>query len=193
MKSVCVYCGSSPGIRPEYGDAARRLGRRLGERGLTLVYGGGNVGLMGILADAAMAAGGEVVGIIPEALMAWEVGHRQVTRLHVVGSMHERKAMMADLSDAFIALPGGIGTMEELFETWTWGQLGYHRKPLALLDVAGYFTKFAAFIDHMVEEGFLKGHHRAFVHVGADADAVLDHLAIHVPPSVDRKVGRDET
>lgn len=193
MKRVCVYCGSSSGSRPEYRAAAEHLGRRLAERGLGLVYGGGNVGLMGVLANAVMAAGGEVVGVIPEALLAWEVGHRDVTRLHVVGSMHERKALMADLSDAFMALPGGIGTMEEMFETWTWGQLGYHRKPLALLDVAGYFGKLTGFIDLMVEEGFLQAQHREFIHIGTDADAVLDHFATYVPPQVERRVERDQT
>lgn len=193
MKRVCVYCGSSSGARPEYAEAAETLGRRLAERGLGLVYGGGNVGLMGRVADAALRAGGEVIGIIPRALLRLEVGHLDLTALHVVESMHERKAMMADLSDGFIALPGGIGTMEEMFESWTWGQLGYHRKPLGLLDVAGYYTKLMGFIDHMVEEGFLRPEHRAFILFAEDADGLLDRFLDYVPPPTRVWIERAQT
>ncbi|MBF3199764.1 TIGR00730 family Rossman fold protein, partial [Pseudomonas aeruginosa] len=138
LRSVCVFCGASPGASPVYQEAAVALGRHLAERGLTLVYGGGAVGLMGTVADAALAAGGEVIGIIPQSLQEAEIGHKGLTRLEVVDGMHARKARMAELADAFIALPGGLGTLEELFEVWTWGQLGYHAKPLGLLEVNGF-------------------------------------------------------
>lgn len=154
MKSVCVYCGSSPGNRPEYAEAAALLGRTLAARGLALVYGGGKVGLMGIVADSVLAHGGTVVGVIPDALMQKEVGHRGLTELHVVRNMHERKQMMADRADAFIALPGGVGTFEELFETFTWLQLGYHDKPVGLLNVAGFYDGMLGFLSHAVHEGF---------------------------------------
>lgn len=182
MKRVCVFCGSNSGANPAYAEAARALGRLLVERGLQLVYGGGNVGLMGIVAEAAMQAGGTVIGVIPESLMRLEVGARDISELHVVGSMHDRKAMMAELSDAFIALPGGIGTMEELFEVWTWGQLGLHSKPAAFLDVAGYYDHLHTFLDHMVAEGFLKPRHRQMVAVSSDAARLLDGFAAYRPP-----------
>ncbi|MGE5504971.1 MAG: TIGR00730 family Rossman fold protein [Actinomycetota bacterium] len=192
MKSVCVFCGSSMGSRPVYAEAAAALGRMVAERGLKLVYGGGDIGLMGVLADAALAAGGEVDGVIPEALMKFEgVGHLDPVRLHVVGSMHERKALMAELADAFIALPGGIGTMEELFEAWTWGQLGLHAKPLGFLDVAGYYDHLHAFLDHMAAEGFLRTRHRDMVAVESDPAALLDRLAAYSPPEVVRVIDRD--
>lgn len=191
MKRVCVFCGSNAGNRPEYAQAARALGTLLGQRGLGLVYGGGNVGLMGIVADAAMAAGAEVIGIIPEALMRMEVGHREVTELRIVGSMHERKAMMAQLSDAFIALPGGIGTMEELFEVWTWGQLGLHGKPAAFLDVAGYYAHLHTFLDHMAAEGFLKPRHRAMVAVAADPTQLLDGFIQYQPPQIAKVIAQE--
>lgn len=184
MKRVCVFCGSNAGTNPAYAQAARALGRLLAERGLGLVYGGGNVGLMGIVAEAVMQAGGTVIGVIPESLMRLEVGARDITELHVVESMHERKAMMAELSDAFIALPGGIGTMEELFEVWTWGQLGLHGKPAAFLDVAGYYSHLHTFLDHMVDEGFLKPRHRQMVAVSSDAARLLDGFAAYQPPSM---------
>jgi uncharacterized protein (TIGR00730 family) len=193
MKRICVYCGSSPGTRPDYRAAAEALGRAMAARGLGLVYGGGRVGLMGAVADSCLAVGGAVIGVIPEALQAWEVGHDGLTELHVVRSMHERKAMMAELSDGFIALPGGIGTLEELFEMWTWGQLGYHRKPLALLDVAGYFSGLRGFIETMVTEGFLKAPHRDFLLYAESAGTVLDRLATYVPPETGRKILLDET
>src|SRR3954449_8956299 len=156
LRRVCVYAGSSAGARPVYAHAARELGALLAARGIGVVYGGGKVGLMGALADAAMAAGGEVTGVIPRALLEREVGHRGVTSLRVVESMHQRKALMADLADAFVALPGGIGTLEELFEVFTWAHLGIHRKPLGVLDVARFYGPLEAMLDHAVEQGFLR-------------------------------------
>ena len=191
MRRVCVFCGSSAGSRPQYADAARAMGRLLAERGLGLVYGGGNVGLMGMLADAAMTAGAEVIGVIPESLMKLEVGHRAISELRVVGSMHERKAMMAELADAFVALPGGIGTMEELFEVWTWGQLGLHAKPAGFLDVAGYYDHLHGFLDHMAAEGFLQERHRRMVAVASDPAELLDRFAAYVPPRVVKIIKRE--
>ncbi len=191
MKRVCVFCGSSMGTRADYVEAAAGLGRLLASRGLGLVYGGGNVGLMGIMADAALASGGEVVGVIPEALLKLEVGHLDLAQLHVVGSMHERKALMAELADAFIALPGGIGTMEELFEVWTWAQLGMHPKPLGFLDVAGYYAHLQAFLDHMTAEGFLRTRHRAMVAIDTDPTRLLDAFARYSPPAVVQVINRD--
>ena len=164
LVSVCVFCGSSPGAQPAYGEAADRFGALLAEAGIRLVYGGGNVGLMGRVADAALDHGGEVVGVIPDFLMRREVGHRELTEIHVVESMHERKAMMAKLSDGFAILPGGIGTLEEMFEVWTWRQLGLHPKPCVALNVGGYYDRLRKFLDHMVVEGFLQpGHREALV------------------------------
>jgi uncharacterized protein (TIGR00730 family) len=185
-----VFCGSSVGNRPDYAEAAASLGRLLAERGLSLVYGGGNVGLMGVLANAALAAGGDVVGVIPEAMMKWEVGHLNLSRLHVVASMHERKAMMAELADGFVALPGGIGTMEELFEVWTWGQLGLHAKPLGFLDIAGYYGHLHGFLDHMAAEGFIKPRHRAMVAVESRPQELLDRLQSYEPPAVIQVINR---
>jgi uncharacterized protein (TIGR00730 family) len=176
MRSVCVFCGSSRGGRPEYADAARRLGAGLAGRGLEVVTGGGHVGLMGVLADSALAAGGRVVGVIPQALVDKELAHPRLTELHVVGTMHQRKALMADLSDAFAALPGGFGTADELFEVLTWAQLGLHAKPVGLLNVAGYFDALLAWADHAVREGFLPGEHRAVLRVAAEPEALLDLL-----------------
>jgi uncharacterized protein (TIGR00730 family) len=191
MRRICVFCGSSFGTRPEYAESARRIGRLIAESGLELVYGGGNVGLMGVVADAALAAGGKVIGVIPEALMRWEVGHLDLTELRVVASMHERKAAMAELSDGFIALAGGIGTMEELFEVWTWGQLGLHAKPLGFLDVAGYYAHLHAFLDHMTAEGFLKPRHREMVMVDSDPALLLDRMAGYEPPATVQVINRD--
>jgi len=182
MRRVGVFCGSSSGIRPAYAASAEALGRLIAQSGLGLVYGGGNVGLMGVVADAALAAGGEVIGVIPEAMMKWEVGHLDLTELRVVASMHERKAAMADLADGFIALAGGIGTMEELFEVWTWGQLGLHAKPLGFLDVAGYYGHLHAFLDHMAGEGFLKPRHRDMVMVESDPETLLARMRDYAPP-----------
>jgi len=191
VRSVCVFCGASTGVNPAYREAAIALGQALAHRGLTLVYGGGAVGLMGIVADAAMAAGGEVIGIIPQALMDAEVGHTGLTRLEVVDGMHARKARMAELSDAFVALPGGLGTLEELFEVWTWGQLGYHAKPLGLLDVNGFYSKLGSFLDHVVEEGFVRPQHRAMLKLADAPDALLDAMdsfqAPVLPKWVDKK------
>jgi uncharacterized protein (TIGR00730 family) len=163
MKRICVFCGSSSGSRPEYRAAAEEMGAELVRRNIGLVYGGTHVGLMGALADAVLAAGGEAVGVIPENLMAREVGHKGLTKLHVVRSMHERKALMADLSDAFVALPGGFGTLEEFCEVVTWAQLGLHAKPCGILNVLGYYSPLLAMFDHAVQERFLKPENRALV------------------------------
>jgi len=186
LRSVCVYAGSSVGVRPAYAEAAARLGRRLAERGVRLVYGGGAIGLMGVVADAALAAGGAVVGVIPHALQEREVGHAGLTELRVVASMHERKLTMAELSDAFIALPGGIGTVEELVEAMTWTQLGIHDKPCALLDVEGYYRPLVSFLDHATTEGFLPRRHRALLLSDDDGDALLERLARWTAPAVER-------
>ena len=175
--SVCVYCGSRHGSRPEYTEAARALGTAIGQRGWQLVYGGGKVGLMGEVADAVLAAGGRVVGVIPEALEKLEVGHRGLHELHVVPTMHIRKQMMAERADAFIALPGGIGTLEELYEVWTWRQLKYHNNPIALLDTAGYWQPLLAFMQHTVAEGFLAQPVNEFVMVGSEPVDLLDRVA----------------
>ncbi|MGH8483809.1 MAG: TIGR00730 family Rossman fold protein [Pseudomonas sp.] len=191
VRSVCVFCGASTGVNPAYREAAIALGQAIAQRGLTLVYGGGAVGLMGIVADAAMAAGGEVIGIIPEALKNAEIGHTGLTRLEVVDGMHARKSRMAELSDAFVALPGGLGTLEELFEVWTWGQLGYHAKPLGLLDVNGFYSKLGDFLDHVVEEGFVRPQHRAMLALATTPDELLDAMdsfeAPVLPKWVDKK------
>ncbi|MBN6036688.1 TIGR00730 family Rossman fold protein [Amycolatopsis sp. 195334CR] len=190
MKRVCVFCGSSPGNSPVYTEQAAALGKLLAERGIGLVYGGASVGTMGVVADAALAAGGEVIGVIPGHLMSAEVGHHGLTELHVVDTMHERKAMMAELSDAFLALPGGAGTLEELFEVWTWAQLGLHAKPLGLVDVAGYFEPLRKFVDHMVDEGFLRAQHREMVSVDPDPRVLLEIFASHNGVVVDKWSGQ---
>jgi uncharacterized protein (TIGR00730 family) len=174
---VCVFCGSSPGARPAYGRAAHEFGHLLGTRGVDLVWGGGNVGLMGIVADAALAAGGRAIGVIPAALAERELGHSTATELHVVRTMHERKALMADLSDAFVALPGGTGTLDELFEILTWAQLGFHAKPIGLLDVEDYYTPLLTFLDGARDEGFVRPVDRARLRVERDPERLLDELA----------------
>ncbi len=174
---VCVYCGSRHGERPAYTNSARRLGQAIGQRRWQLVYGGGHVGLMGEVADATLAAGGTVVGVITQALMQREVGHRGLTELHVVRTMHERKQQMAERADVFIALPGGIGTMEELLEVWTWRQLGYHDQPIGLLNVAGYYDPFLGFCGQMVAEGFLSAEQLAALVTGDDPERLLLDLA----------------
>jgi uncharacterized protein (TIGR00730 family) len=184
MKRMCVFAGSNSGTRPAYLEAARALGRTLADRGLGVVYGGARVGLMGALADAALAAGTEVIGVIPESLVTKEVAHGGLTKLHVVTSMHERKAMMASLSEGFVALPGGWGTLEELFEVLTWGQLGLHRKPCGMLNAAGYFDPLLAFLDHAVEEGFVRREQGAFIMAEASPLALLDRMAAWQPPAV---------
>ena len=177
MKRVCIYCGSSPGSLPEYAAAARHCGTVLAKRGLTVVYGGGNVGLMGILADSALAAGGEVIGIIPRRMIARELGHARVTSLIPVDSMHQRKQKMADLADAFLALPGGIGTMEELFEAFTWLQLGLHHKPVGLLNVAGFYNRLIEFLAHMQGQRFLKPQHFESLLVEDNVERLLERFA----------------
>jgi len=182
MRAVCVFCGSSPGGDAAYMAAARAMGAAVAERGLTLVYGGAKVGLMGAVADAALAAGGEVIGVLPQALMIKEIGHAGLSQLEVVGSMHERKARMAELSDGFVALPGGAGTLEEIFEIWTWGQLGFHGKPAGFLNVAGYYDKLAGFLDHTVAEAFVKPVHRDMLIFREEPGALLDALAGYDAP-----------
>ena len=175
--SVCVYCGSRHGNRPAYAAAARAMGTAIGAKGWQLVYGGGKVGLMGELADAALAAGGRVIGVIPESLKKAEVGHLGLHELHVVPTMHVRKQMMAERADVFIALPGGIGTLEELYEVWTWRQLGYHDQPIGLLNVDGYYDSLLAFMKHSVEEGFLSARQHDLVRVGTSPADLLAELA----------------
>ena len=182
VRRVCVFCGSSGGRDPGYAAAVAELGRVIAGRGVGIVYGGGRAGLMGALADAALAAGGEVVGVIPRALVEREVAHQGLTDLHVVGSMHERKAVMSDLSDAFVTAPGGLGTLEELFEVVTWSQLGLHDKPCGLLDVDGYFDQLAGFLDHAVAEGFLRDDSRRMLLVGREPGELLDRLEAWTPP-----------
>ncbi len=193
LQRVAVYCATNDGVRPEYLDCARALGTLMAVRGLTVVYGGGRVGLMGALADAALAAGGEVIGVMPHGLVQREVAHHGLTALRVVESMHERKAMIAELADAFITLPGGLGTLEEFFETWTWAQLGVHKKPIALLDVAGYWAPLVALLDHIEAEGFLRGNPREWLVVSDDASSVLTQLQSFHAPSVRRWVRLGET
>jgi len=176
MQRLCVFCGSNAGGRPEYADAARRFGAALVARGLGLVYGGGHVGLMGVLADAVLAAGGEVYGVIPRQLADKELAHGRLTRLEVVETMHARKARMAELSDGFAALPGGYGTLDELFEILTWAQLGIHAKPVGLLDVEGFFTPLLGWLDHLVAERFLRPRHRELLLAADDVDRLLDAL-----------------
>jgi uncharacterized protein (TIGR00730 family) len=179
--SVCVYCGSRPGEDAAYAEAARRIGASIAQRGWQLVYGGGRAGLMGIVADAVLAGGAPVVGVIPRSLMEREVGHPGLTELHVVETMHERKLMMAERSDAFVALPGGIGTFEELFEVWSWRQLGYHDKPLGLLNTAGYYDALLAFMAQTVHRGFVAAPQAALLHVATEPLALLDHIAAAMP------------
>jgi len=193
MKRLCVFCGSSHGANPAYAEAAVTLGTLLANRGIGLVYGGGNVGLMGVIADAALAAGGEVIGVIPKSLADREVAHHGVTDLRVVDSMHTRKAMMADLSDAFIAMPGGVGTFEEFFEAITWTQLGLHRKACGLLNVAGFYTPLAVFIDQAVSEGFIKPVHRAAIVVDDNPERLLNSLSTIDLPYAPKWINRDET
>jgi len=181
MKRICVFCGSNAGARSEYAEAARALATVLAERKMGIVYGGGNVGLMGVLADAALEHGGEVIGVIPRKLVEKEVAHRGVTELRIVETMHERKALMNDLSDAFIALPGGFGTLDEFFEVLTWSQLGFHGKPCALLNVAGYYDGMLAMLDHAVTERFLRPAHRELVIADTDPLRLLQRLSAFVP------------
>ena len=189
MHSVCVFCGSNTGAGEAYSDAARALARAIVERGLKLVYGGGSIGLMGVLGEAVLAAGGHVIGVTPRRLLEREVVHKGLTELRVVETMHQRKALMAELADGFIALPGGLGTLDELFEMLTWIQLGIHRKPCALLEVDGYYAGLTAFLDHAVEQRFLKAEHRAMLIIDRDPDVLLARLASARLPNVSKWIG----
>jgi uncharacterized protein (TIGR00730 family) len=193
IRRVCVFCGSNPGHAPAYRSIAARLGRTLARRGITLVYGGGRVGLMGAVADAALEAGGDVIGVIPQALLDREIGHRGLTELRIVGSMHERKASMAELADGFVALPGGIGTLEELFEVWTWAQLGLHEKPCGLLDIDQFFAPLVGFLDHLVATGFVSPAHRAMLVTAESPDELLREFGSYQAPRVGKWVEPSQT
>ena len=184
MQRICVFCGSQVGRRDLYRQVTEELGEHLVQRGYSLVYGGGHVGLMGVIADAVLRAGGEVIGVIPEAMVAREVAHSGVTNMHVVTSMHARKARMVDLADAFIALPGGYGTLEELFEIITWAQLGIHQKPIGLLNAGGYFDALTMLVEQAITEGFVRQEHRQLTVMADDPAALLDALAQHTLPQV---------
>lgn len=186
MQRLCVFCGSSAGKDPRYAESAHELGRLLARRGIGVVYGGASVGLMGAVADGALAEGGEVIGVIPKHLMRVEIAHQHLTELKVVEDMHERKATMAALSDGFLALPGGAGTLEELFEVWTWAQLGLHAKPVGILDVGGYYAKLGEFVEHMVDEGFLNTPSRELIKIDPDPVALLDAFDRHDAVPVDK-------
>jgi uncharacterized protein (TIGR00730 family) len=192
LSSICVFCGSNAGAQPAYVDTAEAVGRGLARRGVRVVYGGARVGMMGALADAARSAGGDVVGVMPQAIFDREVGHTGLDDLRVVGSMHERKALMAELSDAFIALPGGVGTLEELFEVYTWAQLGIHEKPLGLLDVAGYYRPLVAFLDHAVREQFVRPSTRSMLAVGEELDDLLAAFEAWRPPTEHKWMDLDQ-
>jgi uncharacterized protein (TIGR00730 family) len=193
LRRVCVYCGANRGRDAAYAEAATAMGGALARRGIGLVTGGGRVGLMGVVADAALAAGGEVTGIIPQALMNKELAHAGLTELVVTASMHERKARMAELSDGFVALPGGLGTYEELFEIWTWAQLGWHAKPCGIFNAAGFYDRLVAFLDGATEAEFLKPQHRAMLIVEADPDRLLDRFEAYEAPKVAKWIGRADT
>jgi uncharacterized protein (TIGR00730 family) len=193
LRSVTVYCGSNAGADPAYAEGTRALARLLVASDIRIVYGGAALGLMGILADTALEAGGEVVGVMPQALIDREIGHRGLKDLRVVGSMHERKALMADLADAFIALPGGIGTLEELIEVYTWSQLGMHRKPIGVLNVNGYYDSLAAFLDDAVQERFLPAQHREVLIFEPDPEALLTRMAGAEPPTAEKWLSEAET
>jgi uncharacterized protein (TIGR00730 family) len=193
MRSVCVFCGANPGIDPMFAAAARTMGETLARSQRVLVYGGGNVGLMGILADAALTAGGRVIGVIPRPLVDKEVAHRSLSELRVVESMHERKALMAQLADGFLAMPGGVGTLEELFEIWTWVQLGFISKPFGILNVGGFFDPLLAFIDRVHAQGFLRREHREMLVVADRPDALLQSLSNWRPPALQKWIERDQT
>jgi uncharacterized protein (TIGR00730 family) len=189
---LCVFCGSNAGQDPVYLATARALGEALAASGIGLVYGGASVGLMGAVADAVLAKGGDVIGVMPQALVDKEIAHKGLSDLRVVGSMHERKALMAELADGFIALPGGLGTFEELFEVWTWAQLGYHRKPCALLNASGFYDKLTDFLDDVVDRGFVKPIHRAMLIVESDPAALFQAIRAYEPPKVDKWIKAGE-
>jgi uncharacterized protein (TIGR00730 family) len=193
LQSVCVFCGSSQGLDPAYTEAARSLGRTLAEANIRLVFGGGHVGLMGAVSNAALEAGGEVIGVIPRSLVDRELAHAGLTDLRIVGSMHERKAMMSDLSEGFITLPGGTGTLAEFFEVLTWAQLGEHEKPCGLLNVAGYYDPLLAVFDHMIDKGFLSESNRALVLVESEPERLLWGIERYQPPKTAKWIDRSET
>jgi len=192
LNRICVFCGSSVGARPRYAAAARELGRTLASRGLGIVFGGGKVGLMGVLADAALAAGGEAIGVIPEALVAREIAHNGLTELRIVRSMHERKTLMADLADAFIALPGGYGTLEEFLEAVTWTQLGIHRKPCGLLNVDGYYDALLTLLDRAAADGFIREVNRSLVLDAPDVPTLLEKLEAFRPAAAELRIDKAE-
>ena len=193
MKSICVFCGASWGRKKEYEQAAILLSKEIVKRGYRVIYGGSSVGLMGVVADAALEAGGEVIGVMPDALMGKEVDHKGLTELHIVDSMHTRKAMMVDLSDGFVSLPGGAGTMDETFEVWTWGMLGWHGKPSALFNVDGYYDHLIKFLDNMVAESFVKQNHRDMLIVEDQAAVLLDRMeAYQAPQNVGKWITREK-
>jgi uncharacterized protein (TIGR00730 family) len=192
MKRVCVFCGSNAGARPEYAATARELGTLLAQRGIGLVYGGAHVGLMGIVADAALAAGGEVIGVIPDSLVRKEIAHRSLSDLQIVGSMHERKARLAELGDGFLALPGGCGTFEEFFEIVTWAQLGMHSKPIGLLNVAGFYDALLSLLEHSIAEKFIRAEHRGLVLDDDDPARLLDRMTAYVPTIRPKWIDKDE-
>ncbi|HEV7425741.1 MAG TPA: TIGR00730 family Rossman fold protein [Thermoanaerobaculia bacterium] len=193
MRSLCVFCGSNSGNDPAYASVAHDFGVLLAKENIALVYGGGHVGLMGIVADAVLAGGGKAIGVIPRMLWDREVGHRNLTELHIVETMHERKAMMASLADAFVALPGGLGTLEEIFEVWTWAQIGIHRKPLGFLDAIGFYTPLLAFLDRAADAGFIRAQYRSMAIVGVDAASLLRRMSEHQPPIVETWISAAET
>jgi uncharacterized protein (TIGR00730 family) len=190
LRTVCVFCAASPGDRPRYQQQAAAMGRFLATSGRRLVYGGGRTGLMGALAQGALAAGGEVIGIMPRHLVEREVAHTGLTELRVVESMHERKAMLAELADGFLAMPGGLGTLEELFEIWTWGQLGLHRKPYGLLEVDGFYAPLLGFLDHAVAAGFIRPEYRGLLVVDSEPAALIARMEAVEPPALPRWVDR---
>lgn len=192
LKSICVFCGSNPGNDPAYLAAARSLGKSIVAQGYKLVYGGAEVGLMGAVADAAIEAGGHVIGVMPKALIDKEIAHKGLTELHSVLSMHERKALMADLSDGFIALPGGVGTLEEIFEIWTWAQLGHHDKPLAFMNIAGFYNPLSTFLDHQSDEGFVRKGHRDMAIFSDSAEDILHAFENYDAPKLQKWVERAE-
>jgi uncharacterized protein (TIGR00730 family) len=193
LRALCVFCGSNPGRDPVYERVAREMGELLAHRRVRLIYGGGGIGLMGAIAKAAMAAGGEVIGVIPHALRAKELAYHQLTDLHVVDTMHERKQLMADLSDGFVAMPGGFGTFEEFCETLTWAQLGLHNKPCAMLNVAGYYDRMLAMFDHAMNERFVQAHHRQMIIAESDPARLLDAMAAYHGPPTEQWLTRDAT
>ncbi|HIE0170533.1 TPA: TIGR00730 family Rossman fold protein [Serratia marcescens] len=184
--NICVFCGASEGVNPAYAEQARQLGQLLAAQGRRLIYGGGKKGLMGIVADAVLAAGGEAVGIIPERLVEAETAHRGLTELEVVPDMHTRKARMAALADSFIALPGGIGTLEVLFEIWTWGQIGYHNKPVGLLNVNGFYRPLSQFLEHVADQGFMRHDYLGTLHISESAQTLLQQFDDYQPKNYDR-------